>query len=500
MVDSRPGRWGTTATVRRAARLTGRSVSSTAHSTFHWSPSASIATYAWASLTAPGKVRARVIRSEAAVMGVVRAPCAEAPWIASRYRSRIPTTERGLATARARPQACRARVARNGAQDRAARALGMIVSDEYQGVARAASRTRRAASAALRWSMVVNRALEKARTSSRRSRWVGMTISRRVSESLSVFKSTAAISWPFMGPSEVRTRPLSTHTSSFSRTARLGSVSHMRGTGVPVRVAFSRAAAVTSAAFIVPVAFTAAPPGRRRSASHPGTRPRRPPPSLPRPKQAGTRPARHPRRTRPRRRPVRRRRGPVRAGDPCAASPSRAWCPFSGPFLWWIHPGSGRGKSPVGRSRHGRAAGMLGGGAVVPAAVLALGRDIDAGVALLADVGVVGLARRTGPRHAPPRVGIHVVHVRAGGIVARRRHDDRRLPRLGVVSHLLDPRRGRLTGLDPGAGRTVTVGGDQLCGVLAGQGRAARLERGPHRLGHLRSEERRVGKARVQRR
>src|SRR5699024_5846958 len=130
--------------------------------------------------------------------------------------------------------------------------------------------------------------------------------------------------------------------------------------------------------------------------------------------------------------------------------------------------------------------GMLGGGAVVPAAVLALGRDIDAGVALLADVGVVGLARRTGPRHAPPRVRIHVVHVRAGGIVARRRHDDGRLPRLGVVSHLLDPRRGRLTGLDPGAGRTVTVGGHQLRGVLAGQGRAARLERGPHRLGHLR--------------
>src|SRR5699024_3803528 len=390
------------------------------------------------------------------------------------------------ATARARPQACRSSVSSNGAQYRAARALVMIVSDEYQGVARAASRTRRAASTALRWSMVVNRALEKARTSSRRSRWMGMTISRRVSESLSVFNSTAAISWPFMGPSEVRTRPLSTHTSSFSRTARLGSVSHMRGTGVPVRAAFSQAAAVTSAAFIVPVAFTAAPPGRRRSASHPGTRPRRPPPSLPRPKQAGTRPARHPRRTRPRRRPVRRRRGPVRAGDPCAASPSRAWCPFSGPFLWWIHPGSGRGKSPVGRSRHGRAAGMLGGGAVVPAAVLALGRDIDAGVALLADVGVVGLARRTGPRHAPPRVRIHVVHVRAGGIVARRRHDDGRLPRLGVVSHLLDPRRGRLTGLDPGAGRTVTVGGHQLRGVLAGQGRAARLERGPHRLGHLR--------------
>src|SRR5699024_5823575 len=111
-------------------------------------------TYAWASLTAPGKVRARVIRSEAAVMRVVRAPCVEAPRIASRYRSRIPATERGLATARARPQACRSSVSSNGAQYRAARALVMIVSDEYQGVARAASRTRRAASTALRWLMV----------------------------------------------------------------------------------------------------------------------------------------------------------------------------------------------------------------------------------------------------------------------------------------------------------------------------------------------------------
>src|SRR5699024_651228 len=136
---------------------------------------------------------------------------------------------------------------------------------------------------------------------------------------------------------------------------------------------------------------------------------------------------------------------------------SRAWCPWSDPFLWWIHPGSGRGVSLTGRSRHRRAAGMLGGRAVVAAAVLALDRDIDARVALLADVGVVGLARRTGPRHAPPRVGVHVVHVRAGGIVARRRHHDGRLPRLGVVTHLLDPRRRGMTGIDTCAGRTVTV-------------------------------------------
>src|SRR5690625_7685093 len=66
-------------------------------------------------------------------MRVVRAPCVEAPRIASRYRSRIPATERGLATARARPQACRSSVSSNGAQYRAARALVMIVSDEYQG-------------------------------------------------------------------------------------------------------------------------------------------------------------------------------------------------------------------------------------------------------------------------------------------------------------------------------------------------------------------------------
>src|SRR5699024_12534828 len=95
------------------------------------------------------------MRSEAAVMRVVRAPCVEAPWIARRYRSRIPVTERGFATARARPQACRPSVSSNGAQYRVARPLVMLVSDEYLGVAGAASRTRRAASTAGRWYMVM---------------------------------------------------------------------------------------------------------------------------------------------------------------------------------------------------------------------------------------------------------------------------------------------------------------------------------------------------------
>ena len=76
----------------------------------------------------------------------------------------------------------------NGAQKRAVRARVMMVSEENHGVTRATSRTRRAASTALRWSMVVNRALENARISRRRSRWVGMTISRRDSDSLSVFR------------------------------------------------------------------------------------------------------------------------------------------------------------------------------------------------------------------------------------------------------------------------------------------------------------------------
>ena len=142
----------------------------------------------------------------------------------------------------------------------------MMVSEENHGVTRATSRTRRAASTALRWSMVVNRALENARMSRRRSRWVGMTISRREADSLSVFSSTAAISWPFIGPSEVRTRPLSTHTNSFSRTCRLGSVSDIRGSGRPVRAASWRRWAAYSAAFIVPVVFTLTPPG---STSHP---------------------------------------------------------------------------------------------------------------------------------------------------------------------------------------------------------------------------------------
>src|SRR5699024_3080359 len=108
-------------------------------------------------------------------------------------------------------------------------------------------------------------------------------------------------------------------------------------------------------------------------------------------------------------------------------STHRAWCPWGCPFPCRGQRGSGRRRCPAGRSRHGGAAGVSGRGAVVAAAVVALDGDIDAGVPGPADIGVVGLTCRAVRGHATPRVGVHVVHVRPGGVVARRGHDDGRL-------------------------------------------------------------------------